>query len=441
MNGLKCKPEIAKLLRAASKKKTKGDLVLDSGEELLIPFDYSYMSHRIGESLAELYWQTLRQLVDEVVPRHCGLQLTWVKFWSLFREVGSGFLHIHRSGALEERITRFEMKCKRSLFDYDVVFLYRDLDMGPEPLEIGPVRIVQSTHRNLRELGMNGESSWLDTENGDAPGSLAITKAQAADKARAHEVGMSAVSYCLDVLKMAVLNGLANCVQPELLLQWRPSGIWSTLCPRAGAPSASWDWKRQFGPITTNLRQAANDGLEAAPYSDILKAALPEDARRRLKWAMDWILRSVEQEDQDQKIVDLCTALEIMLLPAYKTGKKWEPLCLRYRLLGGNLTSSALFGLYQMRLNLVHSSTLGVASPQETWTLRSVCDTVFRLTLQRFKENPQTGSLEELMERIETVNSLQAFLDQWYAGAFQGRGVKKLVKYAADRLEMALSLQ
>ena len=73
MNGLKCRPGIAKLLRAASKMNTQGDLALDSGEELLIPFDYSYMSHRIGESLTELYWQTLRQLVDEVVPRHCSL--------------------------------------------------------------------------------------------------------------------------------------------------------------------------------------------------------------------------------------------------------------------------------------------------------------------------------------------------------------------------------
>ena len=60
-------------MRAASKINTQGDLALDSGEELLIPFDYSYMSHRIGESLTELYWQTLRQLVDEVVPRHCSL--------------------------------------------------------------------------------------------------------------------------------------------------------------------------------------------------------------------------------------------------------------------------------------------------------------------------------------------------------------------------------
>ncbi len=428
-------------MRAASKMKTKGDLVLDSGEELLIPFDYSYMSRRIGESLADLYWQTLRQLVDEVVPRHCSLQLTWVKFWALFREVASGVIPIHQSGALEARITKFEMECKRSLFTYDVVVLYRKLDMGPEPLEIGLVRIVQATHQNMKQLGMNGESYWPQAENGDAPGSLAITKVQAADKARAHEVGMSAVSHSLDVLKMAVLKGLANGVQPELLLQWRPSGIWSALCTNADAPGTSWDWKRQFGPMTANLRQAANDGFEAAPYTDMLEAPLPEDVRRRLKWAMDWILRSVEQEDQDQKIVDLCTALEIMLLPGYTSGKKWELLCLRYRCLGGNLAPSALSGLYQMRLNLIHSSTLGVASPQETWTLRSECDTVFRLILQRFKETPQTKSLEELMERMETVDSLHGFLDQCYAGTFQGKGVKKLAKYAVDRLEMASSLK
>jgi hypothetical protein len=156
---------------------------------------------------------------------------------------------------------------------------------------------------------------------------------------------------------------------------------------------------------------------------------------------MDWILRSVEQEDQDQKIVDLCTALEVMLLPGYKTGKKWEPLCLRYRFLGGNLTPSALFGLYQMRLNLVHSSTLGAASPQETWTLRSECDTVFRLILQRFKEYPGTGSLEELMEGLETVDALQGFLLQCDAGSFQGKSVKKLAKYAGDRLEVLSSLK
>ena len=350
------------------------------------------------------------------------------KFWSLFREAGSGVFAIQRSGALEERIARFEMECKRSLFTYDVVFLYRELDMGPEPLEIGPVRIVHATHQNMQQLGMNGESSWPRAENGDPPSSLAITKVQAADKARAHEVGMSAVSNSLDVLKMAVLKGLANSVQPELLLQWRPSGIWSALCARVNAPGRSWDWKRQFGPITTNLRQAANDGLGAAPYTDILEAPLPEDVRRRLKWAMDWILRSVEQADQDQKMVDLCTALEIMLLPGYKAGKKWELLCLRYRFLGGNLTPSALLGLYQMRLNLVHSPTLGVASPQETWTLRSECDTVFHLILQKFKENQQTGSLEELMQRMETVDSLQWFLDQCDAGNFQGKGIKKTGK-------------
>ena len=173
----------------------------------------------------------------------------------------------------------------------------------------------------------------------------------------------------------------------------------------------------------------------------IVEAPLTEDVRRRLKWAMDWILRSVEQSDQDQKMGHLCTALGIMLLPGYKAGKKWELLCLRYRFLGGKLTPSALLGLYQMRLNLVHSSTLGVASPQETWTLRSVYDTIFRLILQKFKENPQTGSLEELMQRMETVDSLQGFLDQCDAGNFQGKGIKKLAKFVENRLDMASSLK
>ena len=417
---------------------TKGDLVLSSGEELLIPFDYSYMSQRIGESLAQLYWQTLRQVVDEVVPQHCSLELTWVKFWSLFREVGSGGLPVQMSGALEARTTRFEMECKRSLFTYDIVILYRDLDMGTEPMEIGPVRIVPAIHQYFHELGMNGESSWAKTESGEAPGSLAITRVLAADKARAHAVGMSAIAESLDVLKMAVLKGLANSVQPELLLQWRPSGIWSALCARADT-GPSWDWKKQFGPMATNLRQAAEDGMEGASYTDILEAPLPEDVRRRLKWAMDWILRSVRQEDQDQKIVDLCTALEIMLLPGYKSGKKWEPLCLRYRFLGGDLTPSALFGLYQTGLNLVHSSTLGLASPQETRTLRSECDAVFRLILKRVKEHPETESLEDLLERMETVESLAVLWDQCDAGVFQGKGVKSLVKYVEDRLEKALT--
>ena len=153
------------------------------------------------------------------------------------------------------------------------------------------------------------------------------------------------------------------------------------------------------------------------------------DVRERLLRATRWISRSVLHEDHDHKIVDLCTALEVMLLPNYYGGQKGQLVALRYWLVGGYMNPSGMLNLYEDRSDIVHGTVQGTAWAMDTWHLRGECVSVLANILKLAKDNPEVTTLEGVIATVEIPPRLDEFIRSCDRGVW-GSDVDSLKKCA-----------
>jgi len=106
------------------------------------------------------------------------------------------------------------------------------------------------------------------------------------------------------------------------------------------------------------MDKAISKGLgEHKSWQYLLDGNLPKDIDTRITKAMKWISHAITSSSLDHKLVDLCTALEILLLPGHKSGTKSELVALRQVLVGRgtSYTPEAILYLYNKRSNIIHS--------------------------------------------------------------------------------------
>ena len=185
----------------------------------------------------------------------------------------------------------------------------------------------------------------------------------------------------------------------------------------------------------TNLSETVTSGLDALPVADLLGSALPRDIRERLLRAVMWISHRVTHEGHDHKIVDLCTALEVMLLPNYRGGGKGDLIAVRYYLLGGHLNPTAIRGFYSLRSSVVHGAEVDIVGALDTWNLRSESYTVLNRLIQRAKRNPDVTTLEGLVAATESPEQLTELIERCGKGIYEGTGIRAIRKAAESRLK------
>ena len=191
---------------------------------------------------------------------------------------------------------------------------------------------------------------------------------------------------------------------------------------------------RQFGPLVDDLGNYIRQGIDGLKLE--LLSDLPENIRERVLRSMYWIAHSVTHETDDHKVVDLCTALEILLLPeGQRVTRKGTVIALRYNLLGGDLNPPAVKWMYDRRNDVIHGNRLPVVGPQDTWHLRLVCYAVVQLIVCASAGLPDELTLEDVIGTVETEERLTTFVERAEKGIYRGSLLSDLVKEARTKLK------
>ena len=163
---------------------------------------------------------------------------------------------------------------------------------------------------------------------------------------------------------------------------------------------------------------------------------LPEEVRDRVFRSLYWIAHSTTHEANDHKLVDLCTALEILLLPeAQGVRNKGAVIALRYNLLGGNLNPSAVKWMYDRRNDIIHGNPLPMVVPRDTGELRSVCYTVVQLIVRASTNLSDKSMLQDVIDTVETEQRLETFIERVEKGIYEGSLLPQLRKEARRKLK------
>ncbi len=396
-------------------------------------FNPTILSFWLGKDLAWEFELALNSIRVELVPRHAVDVFLLNSFWDdlVCVVASSAAKYLDAPEALESLVAQFGGRWKPALQEYKVVYAVKYLAVGPEPAVIGDVEFFPPTDGALAERSISKElvSNWLGEED---IVSLAVTTIMATEKT-IFEAGRETIVEALELLRLAALMGLSHRGATDELMQWRLTGNYLAFPTSVPSTGISKGYQRTFRPLVIPLGPHIKHGIENWGLEGVHD--LPEEIRERLMRAIHWISHSTTHETDDHRFVDLCTSLEILLLPDENYGEKGSPIALRYCLLGGSLNPPAVKMMYDWRNHIIHGNRLPVVGPRDTWDLRHVCFTTIGLIIGLSRRHPDVDSLAGLIRIVETRTSIEKFIDRADRGMFEGSLLPKIVTVAKTKLK------
>jgi hypothetical protein len=244
----------------------------------------------------------------------------------------------------------------------------------------------------------------------------------------------------LNTIRIAAIREAIS--QDDQMFLWEVGEVLSIprVQPETG-PLWSRSYHRGFRPLIVPMDQTIAKGLGGqGSWQYVLDGNLPEDINTRVTRAIEWISHAITSNSLDYKLVDLCTALEILLLPDHKSGTKGELIALRQVLIGRGESYAPGFVLYlyEKRSKIIHSGTLEIASFSDYWNLKICCLRVLNDIVSLYKRHPDIKRLRDLLKLVENADTLQSFIKQCDGGIYGGVGIDKIKKAAEKQLARML---
>ncbi len=389
--------------------------------------------------LRQKYWQALGALQKELVPNHISNQDLYVHTWNMFKEVSLNAGDYRTRANLEKRIATFYREIKKPLLTFDIIYEIKNFDVGKSRFNLGIVEVFKLTTKELRGLELKtGVSVIQDAIFKEWVGrSVAKLEVNVSDIHRAYESGITEAISALNIIRLVAVRERLSPYDDEMFL-WElgESIVLPKVKPKKGI-SLMRDYYRGFRPLIVTMDKILLKGLEEhSTWQYLIDGKLPEDINTRVMKAIGWISNAVTSSQLDYKLVYLCTALEILLLPNHKSGKKGELIALRQMLVGRGTSyvPEAILYLYEKRSIIIHSGTLEVTSISDYWHLLICCFQVLGNIINISMRHPDISTLEDLIGVVETEEDLQRFIRFCDAGVYDGQGIKDIKEAAISRL-------
>lgn len=357
----------------------------------------------LGQDLANELLFALNELRLELIPRHSEDNPLINAFWDdlVCEAAANSDVYLGQPQAVGDLVDRFGDRRKRPLAKYEAAYGIDYLDVGQAPITLLGVEFFSASGEALAERRISKPEWWKWSAGEEGTFTLASVEVEAASDTTAVETGRRQVVDAIALMRGAALCGVAGKTLDDDYFQWKLSGY--CVVRQVATEPSEWDGRfcRHSKPLIVDLGHHIRQGLGDLRLE--LLSDLPEDIRDRVFRSMEWLAHSVTEEADDHKVVDLCTALEILLLPeGPKVTRKGATIARRYELLGGGVVSPlALKWLYDRRNDVIHGNRLPVVGPIHTWHLRLACYRVVEAIARSSGDRPDVPTLKGLIGAME----------------------------------------
>jgi hypothetical protein len=396
-----------------------GEALSLAGDEVRL---YREALGRLGAE-SELEHISERDVDDELWDFVCGLFVDRTKYKG----------DPARAKAVRELVERL----RRPWRDYDVMAVIENVRLTVRELDAAGVKIRYLSPHGALEWGL-GRSKQLDPYAREFVNKVvAIAQERAGSPQRAAERAANKIDDALHALRTAVLGSSRWRVLDEHLLFKRGQ----VLCVRevANGEVKTIQWRRAFEPVGFEFRRHTAEPVRRylESINAIIDGDFPEPIQRQLRRALHWIGSSITRESHDDKVVELCTALET-LLTTREEQKKGEALALRSMLLPSALGEGffqpfEIYDLYKLRSEVIHGSKLRVCGQRDYSSLlwrSTVIVSHFADFVIRDRSITSAARLIAAIERPELLSQAIVWL-----GGVECAASTKIVEFARERLQ------
>ena len=428
MTELLCKSEVKKLLKAGINYKEYPSFASYLSIETNAPtWDFAL---EIAPKIKDKFWHAMKALQKELVPQYVDINSLYSKLWGLLREIVLNKSIYQNPMKLEEKISVFANELKKPLLAFEVLYEIKNFSIGKKQIKLENAEILELTKVYLKELGL---AEFFTEKIGET---VILIKVEAAEIINASAAGRTRAESILNMLRVAVKKELLT--KDDHIFKWE---IGSSIAFTREKPGdgITWSWGRSGkAPLIKDMGDNVVKSLsDKKIWKYLLENKMPKDIQTRVNRALEWISYSIATTNLDNKLVNVCTALEILLLPDYKNRhSKGALIALRQVLVRQNVFDSpaGILSLYKQRNNIIHNGYLNITGTSDYNWLLDCCVNVLVKIVRLSQKYQDIDKLEELLGKVESKVTLEDFIKHCEWGIHKGRGIKEIKKLAYDLL-------
>ncbi|MGC4108221.1 MAG: HEPN domain-containing protein [Thermomicrobiales bacterium] len=284
-------------------------------------------------------------------------------------------------------------KAHRVFCEIEGLSVDRDLDISGVCLQT-----LTSKRRTSLLLELGGEAKWAIDDIPDGS-TLALVVVKANSFVQARRLGGYEIDDALSMLRCSTLKFGVR-VHDEQLLFARGAEIF------VESDGEVWRYgtrpRQRIGiEVVDQFRDYVDTELEWMSEVNKYQGGL----RDQLVRSVHWIGSSIQRESHDDKIIDLCTAIEC-LLTTQQDVKKAEPICVRYMALSilaedGCYHLDRIYDLYRGRSRVVHGSARLIGDEEGYRTLQTVAIDMLQQVLIVLKRDVTITRHSKLLRALD----------------------------------------
>jgi hypothetical protein len=331
--------------------------------------------HITGEEYNQ-YHLCLVSLVNERELEYLSNREIDKELWHLVCEIFTNTTILKDPKALRKSLYSFQNRLKKPLIEYEIIIPIENLKIGEHVYEIAGTKLFEMSPEFAQQWGIIKDKIIHDIFFKEAVGKAVATLTEnAADPDKAAERARDRVKTSLDILRVALLldhepRVISWKIHDEEMLFTQSEHI----AIRKGKDTTNifFDIKRGFRSVEFKVDQIIYNQLETSRMvieSLFNRNIITGHIKDRLSRTIKWISNSVIKDELDDKVIDICTALET-LLTTKDDLRKGECIALRTTLLNAKLKKTFFNPVYVMdiylkRSEIIHGSAIKVCTESD----------------------------------------------------------------------------
>jgi hypothetical protein len=355
---------------------------------------------RLNADGAAAYHHGLAQLRTELELEYLSDDELDDRLGHLTSEMYLGSSSLKDNRQLNILLESFENRILKPLQEYEVIIPISDLKLESSPIEIGGVRLYNMTAEDAADMGIEKGGPFYQPFFEALVGhAVASVISRGNDREKVVERARGKLRTALNLVRLALVDHTTKIILWKIhdsQLMFRDGEYYVIRKKLKDSPSDThMGWK--MGSYRTHIltvgEKIYKQAEELNKFTQGLFVSQPiqGDIREHFVRAIEWIGSSLRRETNDDKIVDLCVALET-LLAKQNDGMKGELIALRSMLLCLHLKKSwydpgFVLYLYKKRSDIVHGSRRGVGTTSDYDRGMMLAIEVFRDSLTYAKDN------------------------------------------------------
>jgi hypothetical protein len=315
------------------------------------------------------YQNCLAFLCNEDSLKHVAYSELDKELWHFYCEIYCDSAKFKNDSEIKSVVNALLKRLNKPLIDYEVLIpLEKQLQLNGNTFDLAGVRFMQMSEVDIVNWGIDKNISVFHTKFYDAiiGKSVALLYEQCHGSDKAVENARKKLNAALNMLRVALLLD-----HDPRIVSWRIHDEEMLFCAdeqyavrqKGSSSPAQFGFHRGFRCVQFTIDSAySNQIAESKRVIDSLfiPSNLQSGLYKRLRRALEWIGSSVTRERLDDKIVDICTALET-LLSTQQDSRKGEAITLRMMLLYSwfkkpFFSPVKVLELYIKRSDIVHGS-------------------------------------------------------------------------------------